>query len=115
VSNTHPSKTYSRRRFLKQAFMISATAGLLAACSSQSNTAAEAALCEGEESLSIADQTTRQAVGYVDQAADAGKTCANCRFFQQSTAEAGCGSCEVVKGPIAPGGYCTTWVAQAAD
>ena len=114
MSHNNLPKHYTRRHFLGQAVTVSLAAVWLTACNGNQDNATATAVCEGEEALSVADRTTRQAVNYVDQAPDANKTCANCRFFQQPAVTLVCGGCEVVKGPIAPGGYCTTWVAQEA-
>ena len=113
--------SYSRRLFLKQIVAIGAAGligpGLLTACSSE-NTAeriesepAASGGCEESADLLAADIAARQAVNYVDESPQAGKTCANCRFFKQPVAGAACGGCEIVKGPIASEGYCNAWVA----
>jgi len=125
--------SYSRRLFLKQAVAIGAAGltvpGLLIACSNENaaerieteigstdKTLPEAAApgeCEGGTDLPAGDMTARQAVNYVDESPHVDKECANCRFFKQSSAGATCGGCEVVKGPIAPGGFCNAWVVQS--
>jgi hypothetical protein len=118
---THLPTIYARRRFLKQAAITGLTGlmlpGLLAACGNsqaedQTSSEAESAACESSDALSIADNATRQAVNYVDQAPDPEKVCANCRFFKSAEANADCGTCDVVKGAIAQVGYCSAWVAQ---
>jgi hypothetical protein len=116
-----PRSNYSRRLFLKQIVAIGAAGlvgpGLLAACSSgntveriESEPAASGG-CEESADLPAADIAARQAVNYVDESPQAGKSCANCRFFKQPAAGAACGGCEIVKGPIASEGYCNAWVA----
>jgi len=122
----------SRRLFLKQAIAIGAVGligpGLLAACSNEqaaerieaetgstNQTSPEgtaSSKCEGSAELSAGDVAARQAVGYVDESPHTGKLCANCRFFTRPAAGAACGGCQVVRGPIAPKGYCNAWVAQ---
>lgn len=117
-----PSR-YSRRTFFKQAVAIGAAGlvgpGLLAACGnenagerSESETTA-AGKCQESADLPASDIAARQAVNYVDESPHVDKECVNCRFFKQSSAGATCGGCEVVKGPIAPGGFCNAWVVQS--
>lgn len=117
-----PSR-YSRRTFFKQAVAISATGlvgpGLLTACGNEN--AAERSesettvseKCQESADLPASNIAARQAINYVDESPHLDKECANCRFFKQSSAGATCGECEVVKGPIAPGGFCNAWVVQS--
>ena len=132
----------SRRTFLKQLVAISATglvgATLLTACgkaeggersetdtrsTDQTSPAAAACCnswrrqhfagkCEGSDNLSAGDMTARQAVNYVDESPQLDKDCANCRFFKQPATGTVCGGCDVVKGAIAPEGYCNAGVFQ---
>lgn len=111
---------FSRRLFLQQALTLGA-AGLLVACSGGSNNRTQAgdastgattsSRCEGQAELSSQAQAAREAVTYVDQSPEAGKTCANCRFFKQPQAVPDCGGCEIIQGAVTPEGYCTAWVA----
>jgi hypothetical protein len=73
--------------------------------------------CGGEE-LSCSDltglddtqKTTRQTLQYVEASPHGeAKMCANCRFY--TAAQRGCGSCQLVAGPINPKGYCNSWAA----
>jgi hypothetical protein len=44
----------------------------------------------------------------------ADKECAGCRFFRAATAgDDDCGSCQILKGPVHPRGYCDSWAARA--
>ena len=61
--------------------------------------------------LSTADKNTREMLKYVDKSPDAAKRCNNCSQFNDAGASA-CGSCKVLKGPVNPGGYCTSWLAK---
>lgn len=67
--------------------------------------------CSDVSGLSQADLQTRKAVKYVDETPEPDKTCGNCKLYTPPQG-GGCGSCTVVKGPIAKNGYCTAWVAQ---
>ncbi|MDO9019968.1 MAG: hypothetical protein Q8S73_04530 [Deltaproteobacteria bacterium] len=67
--------------------------------------------CVDTAGLSFADAQTRVTLQYVDRALDPAKPCRTCRHFR-TAGEAACGGCEVVKGPINPGGGCQSWAAR---
>lgn len=67
--------------------------------------------CADTAGLSFADAQTRTTLAYTDHALDPNKPCRACRQFR-SAGERSCGSCEVVKGPINPGGGCRSWAAR---
>ena len=118
-----PSSRYSRRTFFRQAVAIGAAGlvgpGLLTACGNEN--AAErsesevivSGKCQGVTDLPASEIAARQAIKYVDESPQADKLCTNCRFFKQPVTGAACGGCEIVKGPIAPEGYCNAWVIQS--
>ncbi|MCL4296675.1 MAG: high-potential iron-sulfur protein [Anaerolineae bacterium] len=122
----------SRRSFLKRAVFIGAagliTPVLLSACSgeeaaqrtetgasgtSPEKAAAGTTVCAAPAELSALESATRKALNYVDESPEPEKVCANCRFFKPPEANATCGGCEIVGGPIAPRGTCNTWAAQS--
>ena len=119
----------SRRTFLKHAVVVGAAGligpALLTACGSGNAAdtkteptqilprSATSGKCEESANLPSGDIAARQAVNYVDESPQAEKSCAICRFFKQPAQDVTCGECEIIKGPIAPGGYCNTWVAQS--
>lgn len=100
----------SRRRFLAA---TGAALGLapLAACG---DGAVRAASCEGYDALDATALKQRQALGYVDVTPDPAQVCQNCRFYQAPAAGSACGGCQLFAGPVAPAGYCASWVAAAA-
>ena len=53
----------------------------------------------------------RNSLQYVDNSPYPEKLCKNCEFWQPEGA-AECGGCQLIKGPIHPMGYCTSWVAM---
>lgn len=65
--------------------------------------------CNDVSGLSEPERQTRVANQYVGKSAVEGKLCSNCRFFVRGET---CGTCEIVKGPINPNGYCTAWAAK---
>lgn len=106
----HDSKV-DRREFLKNAAMLGAVAtgaSLLAACGKGGG----ALVCTDVAGLSAADAATRTSLNYVDASADPAKVCSGCVLYQPGQPNA-CGGCQVVKGPINPGGSCTSWAKKA--
>ncbi len=71
---------------------------------------AVAASCDDVSGLSDADVNLRTTLQYVDESPDTEKTCKNCALFVIPEGESPCGTCTLLKGPIAAGGYCTSWV-----
>ncbi|MBK8170865.1 MAG: high-potential iron-sulfur protein [Sandaracinaceae bacterium] len=73
----------------------------------------DAPVCTDTAGLSQPEIAMRTANAYVDRTPEPAKTCANCNFFE-SRGESACGGCKVLKGPIAPAGYCRLWAAKIA-
>lgn len=71
-----------------------------------------AASCDDVSGLSDADIATRTQNEYVDKTPMPEKRCDNCALYTQPEGGSACGGCQVVKGPIASGGYCKLWVAM---
>lgn len=102
-----------RREAAKRALMVLGAAAVapsvLAACGGEE----EAGLsCTDTSSLSPAELTTRQSQAYTDHSPHADKHCNNCNFYTAGQANA-CGTCQVIRGPIHPEGYCNLWAARA--
>jgi hypothetical protein len=70
--------------------------------------------CTDISGLTDEEKKTRIANHYVDDSTMEGKECDNCSFFSQPVAGNPCGTCQIVKGPIDPDGYCTAWVVNGA-
>ena len=51
---------------------------------------------------------------YVSKSPEPNKLCDNCKFWQPSESGQFCGGCELIKGPIHPKGYCTSWFEREA-
>ena len=47
---------------------------------------------------------------YASKTAKPDQDCANCNFFKTGSP---CGTCTLVKGPIAAEGWCSAWVKKA--
>ena len=114
-------QTLTRRNLFHRAALIGvAGVGLLgiAACGGESSLRAQSnahtgapTACPASVELSAQELATRKALNYVDVAADPARVCRGCRLFKQPEQNAACGGCQVVVGPIAPGGSCNAWVA----
>lgn len=103
----------SRRDFLERAALIgvaSAGVGLLGACTSGGG---GALTCTDTTGLAPADVQMRETLQYVDASPEANKNCLNCQLYTPA-AEGECGGCTVVKGPIHPLGYCTSWAEKVS-
>ena len=56
----------------------------------------------------------RETLAYVEESTVPEKNCENCQLFIVAEAGAACGGCQIIKGPIAPGGYCNSWAAKVS-
>ena len=90
--------------------ILTSAAGFLAACGKKT----EPDSCSDVMALSDAEKMARTALQYTDRSLQADKHCALCNLYQPSSDPAKCGSCQIVKGPIHPKGYCTAFVAKPA-
>ncbi len=104
------SDSVSRRRFLVTTGAVLGLGPAFAACGGPVN----AASCEGYDTLTAQDLQTRATLNYVDETPIAGQRCDNCRFYNRPAGSSPCGGCQLFAGPVAPGGHCTSWAAQAA-
>ena len=69
--------------------------------------------CDDVSGLKPADVGMRKSNAYVDKSPHADKLCSGCQLYKPAAAGAACGGCTVLKGPIAPGGYCNLWAKKA--
>jgi hypothetical protein len=101
------NETKISRRFTLQLLTAAPVMGaVLSACGGE-----KVLTCSDVTGLSDPEKTARQALNYTDKSPEAGKTCDNCNLYQAGSPDA-CGTCQVVKGPIHPKGYCASWVAK---
>ncbi len=119
----------NRRAFLKNVTLLgSVVAGgsLLSACGggddapapmadapAEAPMAAEAAGCSDLSGLTDQEKSMRTTLQYVEVSEVEGKNCTNCSFYTQEEGAA-CGGCTLIKGPIAPNGYCVSWAPKQA-
>jgi hypothetical protein len=103
----------SRRSALKVLgavpLLASSASVMLAACGKKT----EPDSCSDVGALSDAEKMARSALQYTDRSTLADKRCELCNLFQKPPDPSQCGTCQVVKGPIHPKGYCTAFVAKA--
>jgi hypothetical protein len=108
----------TRRSFFRLGLTVSAAAAASAAltsCSGGKSQPASAGGCANPEDMSPSETSLRQANHYVENSADAAKSCAGCTFFTPGADGAGCGTCQIYTGgPANPKGYCDSWAAKAA-
>jgi hypothetical protein len=101
----------SRRDFLKHALSIGALSvaggAVLTACGKQKKQGGGG--CNDVSGLSEADKTLRTANEYADVTPDKEQDCTNCELYTLPAAGAACGGCKVLKGPVAPKGWCKLW------
>ena len=66
--------------------------------------------CEDVSALTEPEKKGREGLMYVSKTAKPDQDCAGCNFFKTG---APCGTCTLVKGPIAAEGWCSAWVKKA--
>mgnify|MGYP005848430591 CR=1 FL=1 len=108
----------SRKDFLVKGLVTGAAlagaGAILAACKKEEKKAeAPAASCNDTTGLTPEDIQQRTNLQYVEQTADPAKRCDGCALYIAAAAGAACGGCNLIKGPINPAGYCTSWVAKS--
>ncbi|WP_420455988.1 high-potential iron-sulfur protein [Rubrivirga sp.] len=100
----------SRRRFLASAGAVLGVGPVLAACGGGDVTAAS---CQGYSALDAAALQQRQSLDYVDNTPRPAELCSNCRFYNAPEGGSPCGGCQLFPGPVAPDGWCKSWVIMA--
>lgn len=70
------------------------------------------AACDDLSGLTDADIQMRETLQYVDVSTKEDQLCSNCQLYVVPEGDAPCGGCQIIKGPIAPGGWCSSWAAK---
>jgi hypothetical protein len=107
--------TLTRRSFFRLGLTVSAAAAAATALTSCSGgkPATAGGGCADSENMSPSETSLREANHYVENAADAAKSCSGCTFFTPGADGAGCGTCQIYTGgPANPKGYCDSWAAK---
>lgn len=110
-------KSFTRRDFVKS-LSIFGVAGLgassvLTACGGDSEQAADDP-CGDVSGLTEQEIQTREMFQYVAETPNPEERCDNCEFWQPDDFESPCGGCTLFKGPVAPAGWCNSWVAKSS-
>ncbi len=107
----------SRKDFLKNVLYSGAIlmggGAILSACTTQKKPISPEAAndpCTNVNNLSQADLETRTQFAYTGHTPNTDKYCSNCLHWRPPAGSGPCGTCELVKGPINPNGYCTQWM-----
>jgi hypothetical protein len=111
----------SRKDFVKNLFisgvMLLGGSTLMAACGGNQNKTQSPASnqslndpCSDVSNLSDSDLATRKQFNYMGRTPNKDKFCSNCLHWRGLTGNGPCGTCELVKGPINPNGYCDQWM-----
>lgn len=95
------------RRSLLIALGLAPAALLVARSASAQATAA----CYDPATLSLSQKSRRRGLGFVDQGPDAAKRCCGCAFF--TAGEGGCGTCQLLNGPVTALSTCNSFAPRA--
>ncbi|WP_439581466.1 high-potential iron-sulfur protein [Dyadobacter bucti] len=112
----------SRRNFISSSMYTALTlpglAVCLNACNSSENKqkeekpAVSADPCNDFSQVTETDLKAREKLGYVKESPIADSKCINCQLYLPQKVSPGCGKCQLFKGPVVEGGYCTYWAPQ---
>lgn len=114
----------NRKNFIKSAAALSLTGigaiTFLSSCGNEKKGPASETSesssdpCTDLSGLSDSEKETRELYRYVAESPHEDKKCHLCNYFIPPAGEAKCGKCQIVKGPINPDGYCTSFVKKTA-
>ncbi len=95
-----PSRRLILRRALRLTTALAVTPRLTAA--------APAASCVDPQSESL-----RSSLHYASPSPVPDQNCGACGFFTRNEAQAGCGNCVIMSGPVDATGHCDSWSARS--
>jgi hypothetical protein len=96
----------------RRTLLLAVVAGAAATATACKKAPAELT-CTDTEGLTPAERALRvETLAYVDRTPYPAKTCDACQLYRPAAPDA-CGGCSVLKGPVHPRGYCTSWIARA--
>ena len=98
----------SRREWLDRAVQFFVAGALSVAATGCQKRAL--VVCSDPARLSNAENSLRESLRYTEESPQNDQTCGDCGFFAVS-AEKGCGTCKLLKGPVNPMGRCNSWSA----
>lgn len=110
-------KAISRKELLKKGAVVTAVGAVsvaLAYCkkkpAGEEAAAPAAGGCGDVSGLTQAEKDQRTSLQYADKSAKADQLCSGCALYVPAAAGAACGGCNLLKGPISPEGWCSSWV-----
>jgi hypothetical protein len=112
-------KKISRKDFLVTAGVVGTTlifgSAIITSCKKEEKEHAhtEGPKCDDVSGLKPEEIEQRKNLQYTDYSPDPAKLCSNCALYVAPENNAPCGGCNLVKGPISPNGWCTSWVPKA--
>jgi len=77
--------------------------------STETETAAADDRCTDDSALTESELAMKKSLKYTTHSTEPGKMCDNCKFWTPPPEGEYCGTCQLIKGPINPKGYCTSW------
>lgn len=69
--------------------------------------------CDDTTGLSKEDIEQRKNLQYTDYTPKPEQRCENCALYVAAEGNSPCGKCNLIKGPVSPKGWCTSWVPKA--
>ncbi len=69
--------------------------------------------CDDTTGLTQEEIEQRKNLQYTDYSPEPNKKCNNCALYVVAEGNSPCGKCNLIKGPISPEGWCTSWVPKA--
>lgn len=106
----------SRRAYLAKCGSLSVVmvaGGLSLAGCAKKPVAAGSPACTNTSAISETDRQTRASLSYIDVSTVTDRTCGNCSLFIAPGRPGLCGACQIVKGEIAEGAWCTAWAPKS--
>ena len=82
------------------------------AAASDAASDATAGACNDLTGLTDQEKQMRGALQYVEVTDIPDKRCDNCQLYILPEGASACGACKILKGPVTPGGHCTSWAAM---
>lgn len=111
-------KKINRKDFFKHAAVLSVSAfslpAFLESCGGNNKNPEANDPCTDTSRLTATELKTRETFQYVGSSTYPDKDCALCSYFIAPEGKVHCGTCQVVKGPINPKGYCNSFVKKQA-
>lgn len=114
-------KKITRKEFLVTAGVVGTTfifgSSIITSCKKKEETQdvqeqaqTDTPKCDDLSGLKPEEIEQRNNLQYTDNSPDPSKLCSNCALYIPPENNAPCGGCNLIKGPVSPNGWCTSWV-----